>query len=47
MRRIREYGGLKRIIVLTNSDLIAAKNYESAGFVLYDKKPYHSETASV
>ena len=44
-RRIREYKGLKRIIVVTNGNLIAAKNYESAGFVLYDRKPNRTESA--
>ena len=43
--RIREYEGLKRIIVCTNSNLIAPKNYESAGFVLYDRKPNLTESA--
>ena len=45
LRRIREYEGLKRIIVCTNSNLIAPKNYESAGFVLYDRKPNLTESA--
>ena len=45
LRRIREYEGLKRIIVCTNSRLIAPRNYESAGFMLYDRKPNHTETA--
>ncbi len=45
LRRIREYEGLKRIIVCTNSNLIAPKNYESAGFVLYDRKPKPTESA--
>ena len=38
VRRIKEYEGLKEIRVWTNSNLIAPKNYESVGFVLYDKK---------
>lgn len=38
------YEGLKRIIVCTNCNLIAPKNYESAGFVLYHRKP--NETGS-
>ena len=38
VRRIKEYDGLKQIRVCTNSNLIAWKNYESVGFVLYDKK---------
>ena len=45
LRRIREYKGLKRIIVVTNSNLIAPKNYESAGFSLVDRNPNHTETA--
>ena len=47
LRRIREYEGLKRIIVRTNSNLIAPKNYESVGFVLYDRKPNRTETAYI
>ena len=31
--------------VLTNSNLIAPKNYESVGFVLYDTKPNRTESA--
>lgn len=45
LRRIRAYENLKRIIVVTNSRLIAPKNYESAGFVLYDSKPNETESA--
>ena len=45
VRRIREYDGLKEIRVLTNSSLIAPKNYESAGFVLYDRKENHDKAA--
>ena len=45
LRRIREYEGLKRIIVVTNSNLVAPKNYESVGFVLYDRKPNSTESA--
>ena len=45
LRRIREYEGLKRIIVCTNSNLIAPKNYEAAGFILYDRKPNETESA--
>ena len=45
IRRIRTYEELKRIIVRTNSNLIAPKNYESAGFVLYDRKPNDTESA--
>ncbi len=45
LRRIREYEGLKRIIVCTNSNLAAPRNYESAGFVLYNRKPNKTESA--
>ena len=45
LRRIREYEGLKRIVVRTNSNLIAPRNYEAAGFVLYDRKPNRTESA--
>ena len=45
IRRIKTYEGLKRIIVGTNSNLTAPKNYESVGFVLYDRKPNDTESA--
>ena len=45
LRRIRSCGGAKRVIVRTNSRLIAARNYESAGFVLCGREPNLSETA--
>lgn len=45
LRRIKEYDGLKRIIVETNSNLVAPKNYESVGFKLYDRKVNDSESA--
>ena len=45
LRRIREYKGLKRIIVGTNSNLIAPRNYESVGFVPVGRKPNHTESA--
>ena len=45
LHRIREYEGLKEIRVRTNSNLIALKNYESVGFVLYDRKANPGETA--
>ena len=45
LRRIKEDEGLQRIIVGTNSNLIAVRNYESAGFMLYDRKPNDTETA--
>ncbi|MCR5622427.1 MAG: hypothetical protein K6G18_11325 [Treponema sp.] len=37
--------GLKRIIVCTNSNLAAPKNYESVGFKLYDRKANETESA--
>ena len=43
LRRIRAYEGLKEIRVCTNDQLIAPRNYESAGFVLYDRKENHDE----
>ena len=45
IRRIKEYDGLKRIIVCTNSNLDAPKNYESVGFRLYDRKSNETESA--
>ena len=45
LRRIKEYEGLKRIIVCTNSNLAAQKNYESVGFRLYDRKTNETESA--
>ena len=45
LRRIKEYDGLKRIIVCTNSNLVAPKNYESVGFQLYDRKTNDTESA--
>lgn len=43
--RIRSYDDLKKIIVWTNSNFVAPKNYESVGFKLYDRKPNDSESA--
>lgn len=45
IRRIKEYEGLQRIIVCTNSNFIAPKNYESVGFKLYDRKKNDTESA--
>lgn len=45
IRRIKEYEGLQRIIVCTNSNLVAPKNYESVGFRLYDRKQNDTESA--
>lgn len=44
LKRIKEYEGLKRIIVCTNRNLAAPKNYESVGFRLYDQKKNDSES---
>lgn len=43
--RIRSYTGLKKIIVGTNSSLVAPRNYESVGFKLYNRKTNDTETA--
>ena len=43
--RNKSYTGLKRIIVCTNSNLVAPKNYESVGFKLYDRKANVTESA--
>lgn len=45
IRRISAYDGLKKIIVCTNSDFVAPRNYESVGFKLYDRKVNDSESA--
>ena len=45
IRRISSYDGLKKIIVCTNSNLVAPRNYESVGFKLYDRKVNDSESA--
>ena len=45
LRRIRKYEDLKRIIVCTNSNLTAPRNYESVGFTLYDSKINDTESA--
>ncbi len=36
---------MKRIIVCTNSNLAAPKNYESVGFILYERKLNEKESA--
>lgn len=38
INRIRQYDGLKKIIVGTNSNLLAPRNYESVGFTLYQRR---------
>lgn len=46
LRIIRGYVGLQRIVVCTNSGLVAApKNYESAGFQLVRRQENTSESA--
>lgn len=45
IRRISSYDGLKKIIVCTNSNFVAPRNYESVGFKLYDRKVNDSESA--
>ncbi|MGN0432326.1 MAG: GNAT family N-acetyltransferase [Lachnospiraceae bacterium] len=45
IHRISSYAGLKKIIVCTNSNLVAPRNYESVGFKLFDKKKNDSESA--
>ena len=37
--------GLKRIIVCTNSHMVARRNYVSVGFRLYDRKSNETESA--
>lgn len=44
IRRIKEYDGLKKIIVCTNGNLAAPYNYESVGFKLYDRKKNDTES---
>lgn len=45
IRRIKKYEGLQKIIVCTNCNLIAPRNYESVGFKLYDRKQNKTESA--
>lgn len=45
VRRIRQYDHLREIRVLTNSNLVAPRNYESVGFTIYDRKTNDSESA--
>ncbi len=44
VNRIRQYDGLKKIIVGTNSNLIAPHNYESVGFKLCQRRKNESDT---
>lgn len=44
INRIKKYPGLKRIIVRTNANLIAPKNYESVGFVLCGREKNETES---
>ncbi len=43
--RIKTYDGLKKIIVETNSNLVAPRNYESMGFKLYQTRKNDGATA--
>lgn len=45
IRDFQVWHGLKKIIVCTNSNLVAPRNYESVGFILYDRKTNASESA--
>lgn len=45
LRRIHEYEELQRIIVSTNSNFVAVRNYESVGFVLYERQLNNTESA--
>lgn len=45
VNRIREYEGLRKIIVGTNSNLVARYNYESVGFKLYQTRENHGKAA--
>ncbi len=45
VRRIRTYDGLKEIRVTTNANLVAPKNYESAGFRLVKRWENNGEAA--
>ncbi len=45
--RIKEYEGLKRIIVCTNSNLADPGNYESVGFRLDDRKTNETESPAL
>jgi RimJ/RimL family protein N-acetyltransferase len=44
VRLIKLYDGLKKIIVCTNSNLVAKYNYESVGFTLYNIKVNDTES---
>lgn len=44
--RIRQINELKKIIVVTNSSLIAKYNYESVGFKLYTRQKNEDDTFS-
>lgn len=45
INRIKQYDNLKKIIVGTNSNLIAPKNYESCGFKLAVRRINDTESA--
>ncbi|MDF2612071.1 MAG: GCN5-related N-acetyltransferase [Lachnospiraceae bacterium] len=46
INRIRQYEGLKKIIVGTNCNLIAPHNYESVGFTLCQRRENLDDTFS-
>lgn len=43
--RIRRYDGLQKIVVGTNSNLIAPRNYESVGFQLCQRRKIEGDAA--
>ncbi len=43
--RIKQYDGLKKIVVGTNSNLIAPRNYESVGFKLCQRRKNEGDMA--
>ncbi|MFI3177896.1 MAG: GNAT family N-acetyltransferase [Eubacteriales bacterium] len=45
VNRIKDYSEIKKIIVGTNSNLIAPRNYESVGFQLRETRTNTTETA--
>lgn len=45
VNRIRKYSGVKKIIVGTNSNLVAPHNYESVGFKLAQRRKNESDTS--
>lgn len=45
IERIQKYSGLKKIIVSSNSNLVAPYNYESVGFKLCERRGCESKTS--